>query len=132
MRPSHTYDDSAWTMGMANNIEVKTIEDKTILDAPATLLKEDVTTLGVLLDPNGSIGATNAVYLVRHNGSLNLITLRYRLKDVADQGGAGVVQVRRPRVPRRLADHPGVRPRAQRDRGAGPVGPRRAVAAPPT
>ena len=33
-----TYDDSAWTMGMANNIEVKTIEDKTILDAPATLL----------------------------------------------------------------------------------------------
>ncbi len=77
----NTYDDSAWTMGMANNIEVKTIEDKTILDAPATLLKEDVTTLGVLLDPNGSIGATNAVYLVRHNGSLNLITLRYRLKD---------------------------------------------------
>ncbi len=78
-----TYDDSAWTMGMANNIEVKTIDDKTILDAPATLLKEDVTTLGVLLDPNGSIGATNAVYLVRHNGSLNLITLRYRLKDAA-------------------------------------------------
>ncbi len=77
----NTYDDSAWTMGMANNIEVKTIEDKTILDAPATLLKEDVTTLGVLLDPNGSSGATNAVYLVRHNGSLNLITLRYRLKD---------------------------------------------------
>jgi hypothetical protein len=78
-----TYDDSAWTMGMANNIEVKTIDDKTILDAPATLLKEDVTTPGVLLDPNGSIGAANAVYLVRHNGSLNLITLRYRLKDAA-------------------------------------------------
>jgi hypothetical protein len=78
-----TYDDSAWTMGMANNIEVKTIEDKAILDAPAALLKEDVTTLGVLLDPNGSIGATNALYLVRHNGSLNLITLRYRLNDAA-------------------------------------------------
>jgi hypothetical protein len=79
----NTYDDSAWTMGLANNIEVKTIEDKTILDAPATLLKEDVTTLGRLLDPNGSIGASNAVYLVKHNGSLNLITLRYRLKDSA-------------------------------------------------
>ena len=39
-----TYDDSAWTMGMANNIEVKTIEDKAILDAPATLLTADVTT----------------------------------------------------------------------------------------
>ena len=37
-----TYDDSAWTMGMANNIEVKTIEDKSILDAPATLLTADV------------------------------------------------------------------------------------------
>ena len=37
-----TYDDSAWTMGLANNIEVKTIEDKAILDAPATLLTADV------------------------------------------------------------------------------------------
>jgi hypothetical protein len=70
-------------MGLANNIEVKTIEDKTILDASATLLKEDVTTLGLLLDPNGAIGASNAVYIVTHNGSLNLITLRYRLKDSA-------------------------------------------------
>ena len=41
-----TYDDSAWTMGLANNVEVKTIEDKTILDAPATLLTADVTTAG--------------------------------------------------------------------------------------
>lgn len=76
-----TYDDSAWSMGMANNIDVKTIEDKAILDAPAALLKEDVSTLGLLLDPNGAIGATNSVYVVAHNGSLNLITLRYRLKD---------------------------------------------------
>jgi hypothetical protein len=76
-----TYDDSAWSMGMANNIEVKTIEDKAILDAPATLLKEDVTTLGLLLDPHGSIGASNSVYIVSHNGALNLVTLRHRLKD---------------------------------------------------
>jgi hypothetical protein len=79
----NTYDDSAWTMGLANNIEIKPIDDKSILDAPAALLKEDVTTLGLLLDPQGSIGASNAVYLVKHNGSLNLITLRYRLKDSA-------------------------------------------------
>jgi hypothetical protein len=78
-----TYDDSAWSMGMANNIDVKTIEDKTILDAPATLLKEDVTTLGLLLDPNGAIGASTSTYIVAHNGALNLITLRYRLKDSA-------------------------------------------------
>ena len=76
-----TYDDSAWTMGLANNIEVKTIDDKAILDAPAALLKEDVTTPGVLLDRNGAIGASTSTDIVTHNGSLNLITLRYRLKD---------------------------------------------------
>ncbi len=37
-----TYDDSAWTMPLANNIEVKTIEDRGILDVPATLLSADV------------------------------------------------------------------------------------------
>ena len=78
-----TYDDSAWSMGMANNIEIKTIEDKSILDAPAALLKEDVVTIGVLADPRGAIGSNDPVYVVRHNGSLNLITLRYRLKEVA-------------------------------------------------
>jgi hypothetical protein len=70
-----TYDDSAWTMGMANNIEVKTIEDRSILDAPAALLTADVTT-------PGRISGTGATTIVRHNGALNLITLRYRLKDV--------------------------------------------------
>lgn len=78
-----TYDDSAWTMGMANNIEVKTIEDKSILEAPAMLLKDDVVTLGVLADHSGAIGASGASYVVKHNGALNLITLRYRLKDDA-------------------------------------------------
>jgi Zinc carboxypeptidase len=78
-----TYDDSAWSMGMANNIDIKTIEDKSILDAPATLLKDDVTTLGLLNDPSGAIGASNSTYVVSHNGALNLITLRYRLKDSA-------------------------------------------------
>src|SRR5690606_34518599 len=71
-----TYDDSAWTMPMANNIEVKTIEDKAILEAPATLLTADVVT-------EGAIAGSGPVLAVEHNGSLNLITLRYRLKDVA-------------------------------------------------
>ena len=78
-----TYDDSAWSMAMANNIDIKTIEDRAILDAPASLLKDDVVTLGVLAGPRGAIGSNSPVYVVRHNGSLNLITLRYRLKDVA-------------------------------------------------
>ena len=71
-----TYDDSAWSMAMANNIDIKTVEDKTILETAAQLLTADVTTPGTV---TGSGGFT----VVRHNGSLNLITLRYRLKDVA-------------------------------------------------
>lgn len=72
-----TYDDSAWTMGMANNIDIKAIEDKSILEAPAELVLADVATAGSVSGGDGSIVA------VKHNGSLNLVTLRYRLKDVA-------------------------------------------------
>jgi hypothetical protein len=71
-----TYDDSAWTMGLASNIEVKTIDDKGILDASVALLTADVTTPGRI---DGSAGST---FVVKHNGSLNLITLRHRLKDL--------------------------------------------------
>ncbi|HUE90250.1 MAG TPA: M14 family zinc carboxypeptidase [Vicinamibacterales bacterium] len=70
-----TYDDSAWTMGMANNIEVKTVEDPSILESAAALLTSDVVTAGAV---TGSGGTT----LVTHNGALNLVTLRYRLKDL--------------------------------------------------
>lgn len=75
-----TYDDSAWTMPLANNIEVKTIEDKAVLDAPGALLTADVVTAGRIA------GAGSPAVMVRHTGSLNLITLRYRLKDLPVQG----------------------------------------------
>jgi hypothetical protein len=71
-----TYDDSAWTMGYANNIEVKTIDDKSILDTRSALLTTDVLTRARI---EGSSGAT---FVVKHTGALNLITLRYRLKDL--------------------------------------------------
>ena len=70
-----TYDDSAWSMGMANNIDVKTIEDKTILDAAASLLAADVVSAG-------AVAGSGPVTVVKHNGALNLITLRYHLKDI--------------------------------------------------
>jgi hypothetical protein len=73
-----TYDDSAWTMPLANNIEVQTIEDKSILEVSAALLSADVVTKGAV-SGEGRTG----VFAVKHNGSLNLVTLRYRLKDVA-------------------------------------------------
>jgi Zinc carboxypeptidase len=74
-----TYDDSAWSMGMASNIEIKTIEDKTILESAATLLSADITTAG-------SVSGTGPITIVKHNGALSLITLRHRLKDVAMKG----------------------------------------------
>jgi hypothetical protein len=70
-----TYDDSAWTMGLANNIEVATIADKAVLDVPAELLKADVET-------KAAIAGSGPVYVVKHTGALNLITLRYRLQDL--------------------------------------------------
>jgi hypothetical protein len=81
-----TYDDSAWSMGMANNIEIKTIEDKSILDAAASLLTADVVT-------TGSTTGTGAVTIVKHNGALNLITLRHRLKDVPMKGAKASFKV---------------------------------------
>ena len=48
---------------MANNVDVKTIEDKSILDAPATLLTADVKT-------TGTIAGTGSTYVVKHNGAL--------------------------------------------------------------
>jgi hypothetical protein len=75
-----TYDDSAWTMGMASNIDIKTINDKAILEQPVEVLQADVVTKGTVA------GFTGPVIVVNHNGSLNLITLRYRLKDIAFKG----------------------------------------------
>jgi len=81
-----TYDDSAWSMGMASNVEIKTIEDKTILEAPAAMLTADVITAG-------TITASGPVTIIKHNGSLNLITLRYRLKDVPMKGATAAFKV---------------------------------------
>jgi hypothetical protein len=81
-----TYDDSAWTMGLANNIAVKTVDDRTILDAPATLLTADVTTTGRL----SGAGDTT---IVRHDGALNLITLRYRLRDLPVRAASAAFKV---------------------------------------
>jgi hypothetical protein len=81
-----TYDDSAWTMGMANNIEIKAIEDRSILEAPAAMLTNDVTTAG-------TVTGSGATTIVRHNGALNLITLRYRLKDLPVRAASAAFRV---------------------------------------
>jgi hypothetical protein len=71
-----TYDASAWTMGLVNDTEVKAIDDKTILDVPVERLTADATI-------QGTVTGAGRVTAVTHTGSVNMITLRYRLKDIA-------------------------------------------------
>jgi len=69
-----TYDDSGWTMGLMAQIDVKEIADKAALDAATEPVTE--------YTPAGTIAGTGPIVAVAHNGSNNLITLRYRLKDL--------------------------------------------------
>ena len=70
-----TYDDSGWTMGYAFNVDVKEITDKTILDAPTTLVKSDAL--------HGVVNGTNRTVLaVAHYGSNNMISFRYKLRNM--------------------------------------------------
>lgn len=71
-----TYDDTGWTMGLMMGAEVKEITDKTLLDVNVESIgRAEIT--GVM---TGSPGGK--VYVVSHNGANNLITLRYKLKDL--------------------------------------------------
>jgi hypothetical protein len=70
-----TYDDSGWTMGLAMQVEVKEIKDKTIL-AVATTPVDTVALKGKLT------GAGTAALAVAHLGSTNMIAFRYLLRNV--------------------------------------------------
>ncbi len=73
-----TYDDSGWSMGYAFNVDVKQIDDKAVLDAKVT----PVDTVVV----HGTVaGSGTAGLAVAHYGSNNMITFRYRLKNVPMQ-----------------------------------------------
>jgi hypothetical protein len=72
-----TYDDAAWTMGLMAHTDVREIADQSILDADT----EPVSKVEVTGTMNGD-SRKAAVIAVMHNGSNNLITLRYRLKDL--------------------------------------------------
>ena len=72
-----TYDDAAWTMGLMSQTDVKEIQDKTVLDVAVQPVNK--------LEPAGTVTGTGSVFAVAHNGSNNMITLRYRLKDLKVQ-----------------------------------------------
>jgi Zinc carboxypeptidase len=70
-----TYDDSGWTMGYAFNVDVKEVREKAVLDVNAPLVKSDAL--------RGKIAGSGTVGLaVAHYGSNNMISFRYKLKNV--------------------------------------------------
>ncbi len=71
----NTYDDSGWTMGYAMMVDVVEVADSSILKVATT----PVTTAVVKGKFAGSGGAGIAV---AHHGSNNMITFRYRLRNV--------------------------------------------------
>ncbi len=74
----NTYDDSGWSMGMAFNIDYAEIADSAILKVAVTAV-EKVTLAGK------TTGAGTAGIAIAHLGSNNMISLRYKLKNVPMQ-----------------------------------------------
>ncbi|WP_293380697.1 M14 family zinc carboxypeptidase [Phenylobacterium sp.] len=69
------YDDTGWTMSYMRNVAMKTVHDPAVLKQPMTLLTADVTSKGV-------ISGAGKTILVDHTGDNELVTFRFRLKDV--------------------------------------------------
>ncbi|HZP48557.1 MAG TPA: M14 family zinc carboxypeptidase [Vicinamibacterales bacterium] len=74
---TRTYDDASWTMGLMSHVEVKEIDDKAVLDAPVTPV--------AVMTVAGRVSGAGSTFAVAHYGSNNMITLRYRLKDLKVQ-----------------------------------------------
>jgi hypothetical protein len=70
------YDDTAWTMGELANVEVVRVTDTKVLQAGMDRVTGEVRA-------NGGLNSAGSVYLINHNADNALVTLRYRLKDVA-------------------------------------------------
>jgi hypothetical protein len=74
-----TYDDSGWTMGYAFNVDVKEIREKAVLDVNAPLVK--TVTLKGGLQPWVTCDGCPAI-VVPHYGSNNMISFRYKLRNI--------------------------------------------------
>jgi hypothetical protein len=70
-----TYDDTGWTMGLMTQTDVAEIADRAILDVPVQPVSK------LTIEGNVS-GAAGSLVAVAHFGSANMITLRYRIKDL--------------------------------------------------
>lgn len=77
-----TYDDSGWTMGLHTRVTVKETSDKAVLGVAVDPVER--------YEPRGKVSgaATPVAWAVAANGSTNLVTLRYLLKDVKVEAAA--------------------------------------------
>src|ERR1041385_7238830 len=71
------YDDTGWTLGALRNVKTVRVTDKSVLQAPMTLLNRDAKVTGSI-----SSTSTLAAYLINHNAENTLISLRFKLKDL--------------------------------------------------
>jgi hypothetical protein len=69
------YDDTGWTMQYMRNVVVSELRDASALTQPMKAVT------GKAVAPGGITGSGNTV-VVEHTGDNNLVSLRYRLKDV--------------------------------------------------
>jgi hypothetical protein len=69
------YDDTGWTMQYMRNVSLTPVHDPAVLKQPMTLLTADVA-------PKGAISGTGPTILVNHTGDNELVSFRFRLKDV--------------------------------------------------
>jgi hypothetical protein len=70
-----TYDDSGWSMGFAFNIEVAEVADSAILKVPTT----NVSTVKLA---GKTTGTGSSAIVVSHLGSNNMVSFRYKLRNV--------------------------------------------------
>jgi hypothetical protein len=71
------YDDTGWTLGALHNVKTVRVTDAKILDAPMSLLAKDAAVAGRVTDARKAV-----VFAVNNTAEPELMTFRYRLKDV--------------------------------------------------
>ena len=70
------YDDTGWTFGELFNVQVVRVPDAKVLDTPMETVKGSVVS-------TGGVNGAGSVLIVNHDADPNLMSFRYRLKDVA-------------------------------------------------
>ena len=71
------YDDTGWTLGALHNVKTVRVSDASLLKAPMTLIT------GATVVAPGGVSGTGPVFLVANNAESQMISLRFKLKDLA-------------------------------------------------